>query len=147
MTREQSPDVTQENGRNTFRNGQKKVLICGDRDWTDVGLMRLLVRRLSDLGYDVVIHGDARGADRIAGICAKDIGMMVIPVPARWEEHGRSAGPRRNLAMLKLNPDLVVAVHSMIVNSKGTKHMVEAANKAGVPTILIAVHADLLKVK
>lgn len=104
-----------------------------------------VVRKLNEAGFDVVIHGDARGADRMAGSVAREIGMMVIPVPAKWEEHGRSAGPIRNRAMLKLGPDLVVAMHGRIASSKGTKDMLNVAEQAGVPTILIEGWEDLRK--
>jgi hypothetical protein len=41
-----------------------RVLICGSRDWTDAGLIH---RELSSVqGVDVVIEGEAPGADTLA---------------------------------------------------------------------------------
>ena len=85
----------------------------------------------------IVIHGDCRGADKMAGVVAEKLGMEVIPFPAKWEKHGRSAGPIRNQQMLdEGKPDKVIAFHQDIDNSKGTKNMIKIAEKAGIPVEL-----------
>ena len=54
---------------------------------------------------------------------------------ADWERLGRGAGPERNRRMLEQsNPDLVLAFWDG--KSRGTKHMIEIAEKAGVPVIV-----------
>lgn len=53
-----------------------RVLICGDRDWSDVEAIR---NRLVELPPgSTVIHGAARGADSIAGRLAESMGFEVI---------------------------------------------------------------------
>jgi hypothetical protein len=47
--------------------------------------------------------------------------MPVIAMPADWANHGKAAGPIRNRKMLDLKPDLVLAFHADLTNSKGTK--------------------------
>jgi hypothetical protein len=84
-----------------------------------------------------IIHGDARGADSLAGGLAKLLGMFVIPVTAKWDIYGKAAGPIRNRQMLALGPDLVLAFHNDIENSLGTKNMVTIARKQGVFTEVI----------
>jgi hypothetical protein len=84
----------------------------------------------------LIIHGAAKGADTIAGNIANKLGFQVVSVPAEWEKYGRAAGPIRNKIMLNMEPDLVLAFHSDIENSKGTKNMVEIARKKGVETIV-----------
>src|SRR6188508_2429115 len=111
-----------------------KVLVCGDRNWTDIWAIYDVLHRL-DRG-STIIHGAARGADTMAGTIAKKLGFTIISVPAQWEKHGRAAGPIRNKKMLDLNPDLVLAFHKDIENSKGTKNMVEIARKKGVEVII-----------
>lgn len=115
-----------------------KALICGDRNWTNIELIRSWIARLQDWGYDTIIEGEARGADSIARNEAEKAGMMVLKFPAQWDKYHKSAGPIRNKQMLdEGKPNLVVAFHSNIQNSKGTKNMIEQAKKAGVEVILV----------
>ena len=116
----------------------RKVLVCGDRNYTDLDRVRECLRILRDKkGFGTVIEGEARGADTMGRIAATELGMEVIPVPAQWDKYGRSAGPIRNQEMLKLGPDLVLAFHKNISESKGTAHMLKIAEKAGVVTRLV----------
>ena len=113
-----------------------RVLICGDRNWSDFDT---IFQYLSKLPKDtVVIEGEARGADSMAREAARLLGLRVEPYPADWEKHGRAAGPIRNKEMLlKGRPDLVVAFHENIATSKGTKNMVDQALKAGIKTAVL----------
>jgi len=117
-----------------------KVLVCGDRSWSDRDTVH---QRLAQLPPGtVVIHGDCKGADKIAGTVAEELGLAVIAVPAKWGQYGKvgpgdPAGPIRNKAMLDLNPDLVIAFHADLSRSKGTKGMKALAEKAGVPVEVI----------
>lgn len=83
--------------------GQISLLVCGGRDFSDYHKMFETLDTLNRLfRVDYVVHGDARGADKLAGIWG---GERVIPVkacPALWHEHGRRAGPIRNAEMLDL---------------------------------------------
>lgn len=111
-------------------NGILRILVSGDRNWTDKEAIR---RELEKRLPCVVIHGCARGADTLAGQVAFELGMEVVTFPAEWHLYGKAAGPRRNQTMLDLGkPDLVLAFHADLANSKGTKHMVEIARTAGV---------------
>jgi hypothetical protein len=104
-----------------------RVLICGGRDFDNQGAMEQAISELSP--GTVVIHGGARGADRLAGECAKAAGLVVSAYPADWKTHGRAAGPIRNQRMLDLGkPDLVVA----FPGGRGTADMVRRAKSAGV---------------
>lgn len=103
-----------------------KVIVCGGRDFRDRALLNLI---LNSMDITTVIHGAARGADQMAGSWAEAKGIPTVVMPAEWGKYGRSAGPVRNMEMLKCGPDLVVA----FPGGKGTAHMVNAAKKAGVP--------------
>jgi hypothetical protein len=111
-----------------------RVLVCGSRDWPYRGLIR---RVLEQSGATEIIHGDCRGADRIAGEIAKGMGLKVIAVPACWHLHGKAAGPIRNQEMLGLHPEKVIAFHNDIENSRGTKDMVARARAAGIPVSIV----------
>ena len=116
----------------------KRVLICGDRNYSNAELIRFWIAKLQDRSYDTVIEGEAKGADSIARDEAEKAGLLVDPYPASWNLYGRAAGAIRNTKMLKEGkPDLVVAFNTNIKNSKGTKNMIEQAKKAGIEVILI----------
>ncbi len=111
-----------------------KVIICGDRYWTDYDAIEKYIRTLPP--RSTIIHGDCKGADKIAAHLGEGYGHEVIPEPAKWDDYGNAAGPIRNKLMLdKYNPDLVVAFHRDISKSKGTKDMVNRAKKRGVEVI------------
>ena len=99
------------------------VVVTGDREWTNPDIV---IRRLSTLqSTDTLVHGAARGLDTMAGVCATEMGLTVHAMPADWTAHGRAAGPIRNRAMVDTyKPDLVLAFHDDITQSKGTLDMV-----------------------
>jgi len=110
-----------------------RVLICGDRNWGDADVIHRWIG-LNVTPVSVVIHGGARGADRMAGRGAVLWGHTVIVFPALWDVHGRAAGYIRNQQMLdEGQPELVVYFHSNLEGSRGTKDMVARATKAGIP--------------
>jgi hypothetical protein len=114
-----------------------RVLVCGDRNWTNKEAIR--AQLLHRKGYiDGIIEGGARGADSLAGECADELEIFCMVFPAEWDKYGKAAGPIRNQQMLNEGkPDLVLAFHKDIENSKGTKHMVKISRKAGIPVEVI----------
>jgi len=113
-----------------------KVLVCGDRHWTD---RESIQRELESIdGISVVVHGAAKGADSIAADIAHEMELGVDSYPAQWGRYGRGAGPIRNQQMLdEGRPDLVLAFHRNLSSSKGTKDMVTRAKKAGIKVRVI----------
>lgn len=91
-----------------------------------------------------VISGMAPGADSIAAAWASRFEriersrVVLEPYPAKWDEHGRAAGPIRNKLMLeKGKPDVVLAFLDLpFADSKGTRNMVTQSRKAGVLTVV-----------
>lgn len=119
-----------------------RVLICGDRNWTDVDRIKDRIMELyNDTGMDlVVIAGGCRGADKIAEKIAKDLNLQVLIFPAEWDKFGRAAGPIRNRQMLvEGKPDMVIAFHPDISTSKGTKDMVDQALRSGIPCEIVSL--------
>lgn len=109
-----------------------RILVTGGRDFNDRGLLQSTLDELHDNHcFTLLIHGNARGADRLAGKWAKDRGINVLSCSADWERHGRAAGPIRNRRMLREGPDLVVS----FPGGKGTKNMIEVATKAGIDVV------------
>jgi hypothetical protein len=74
------------------------VIVCGSRLWTDVETIRAWLSRLPN--GTTVAHGACRGADRIAGGVAEELGLDVRAYPADWDAHGDAAGPIRNQLMV-----------------------------------------------
>jgi hypothetical protein len=58
------------------------VLVCGSRAWADRTAIERRRRRLA--AGTVVLHGGARGADRLAGTVAAELGLPVEVMPAQW---------------------------------------------------------------
>ena len=110
-----------------------RVLVCGGRDFSDTAFAYRTLNRLhKERGFDVVIEGDARGADRIAGYWARRLGVDDLKFRADWDAHGRRAGPIRNQRMLdEGRPDLVVA----FPGGRGTADMTRRAREAGIEVI------------
>lgn len=123
------------------------LIACGDRNWDD-GLFvdRALDYLAQNHRLQVLIEGDARGADRAAHLWAQRFGGLYYMFshrcyPADWTRHGRAAGPIRNeqmrdalLSYRDTHNLLVLAFHDSIATSRGTAHMVRSASLAGVPT-------------
>ncbi len=123
-----------------------RVLVCGGRTWgwahpTESDYRQRLAARQRAKTYsvldafhnrepiDVVINGDARGADRLSSKWATHRGVPVARYPANWKHEGRAAGPIRNQRMLDIGrPDIVVA----FPGGHGTADMVARAYDAGV---------------
>lgn len=111
-----------------------RVLVCGDRNWTN---KQMIYDALSSLPVKFVIEGEARGADRLAYEVAKELHIDIGRYFANWGEYGLAGGPIRNTQMLKLGkPDLVLAFHNQIEESKGTADMLCKTEGAGLPYCL-----------
>lgn len=112
-----------------------RVIVCGSRRWTD---RKAIADRLADLvlehapDYPVIVHGAARGADRIAEDEAGKAGLVTEPHPADWDRHGKRAGVIRNEEMAALGANLCIAFWDG--QSTGTADMLERARKHGIPT-------------
>lgn len=114
-----------------------RVIIAGGRDFHNTPLVETTLRKLfpdPQKQIDYVVSGNARGADTLGERWAV---MNVIPVmliPAQWSMHGKSAGPIRNAAMAKRGTYLVAFWDG---KSRGTKNMIETAERAG-----LTVHVE-----
>lgn len=116
-----------------------RILITGSRDYTDRDTIRQALMRA---GRDArvhpqsvtVVHGGARGADRIAGELAREFGCMVEVHRADWDRYGKAAGHRRNAEMVALGADVCLAFP--LGESRGTRGCVALAEKAGIRVVV-----------
>jgi hypothetical protein len=110
-----------------------RVLVCGSREWTDRALIEQVLRAH---GPAVIVHGAVRSADRIAGSVADRLGWPVEH-PADWRRHGKSAGLKRNLAMLDTHPILVIAFTMIPGGTPGTRHTLTNTSRRGIPVEIV----------
>jgi len=112
-----------------------KVLVCGGRAFDDYAMIIRVLDRVHAIvwngvpGISLVIHGDANGADKLAGAWAVLRRVPAQAYPARWQAEGKAAGHIRNQRMLdEGKPSLVVG----FPGGPGTRDMLNRAERAGV---------------
>lgn len=126
--------------------GVLRVIITGSRSWTN---RERIADRLFDLPVtSTIVHGAARGVDRIAHGEAEKLGLIVEPHRAEWNIHGelngfvpcscppeksvcKLAGFRRNEEMAFLGADLCIAFWDG--RSSGTLDMMERCAAHRIP--------------
>ncbi len=121
------------------------IQITGGRSFRDYKAIYDALKLQTDIyGADNIIvrHGNAIGADQIAGFQAKRLGIKNIQARKpeyygySWDldKDGFAAGNLRNQAMLDEmpTPDIVLAFPDR--NSKGTWNMIDFATRAGILT-------------
>ncbi len=105
-----------------------RVLVCGGRHYHNQKyLFHVLDSFHRKNAITGIVHGGASGADTLAGDWAKQNGVFEEVFPAKWEQHGKSAGPIRNRAMADTMPDLVC----VFPGGRGTDHMLKTALDKG----------------
>lgn len=108
-----------------------RVLICGDRHWIDIKAIENIILKLKYIA--TIIEGEAAGADSLSRVIAVKLNIPVQRYYADWLKYGKAAGMIRNKQMLdEGKPNIIIAFHDDIVNSKGTKNMLDIGIKAGI---------------
>lgn len=115
-----------------------KYIICGGRDFGKCEEeARVIIKVLTKIiVYDrdaFFISGGASGVDSSAETFAQAHGTPFAKVNANWRIYGKSAGPIRNLWMIRLQPDAVIA----FPGGNGTADMVKRAQQAKVKAIIL----------
>lgn len=123
-----------------------KKLVTGDRDWDNV---EIIANEISTWSIEtIIIHGAARGADRIASLIAEQLGMEQRPYPY-LRQFGRDGGPVRNRQMVheEHHPDdeieEIVAFHDRILNSLGTSDMLLVGRAHGIACRLLTSQGEV----
>ena len=81
-----------------------------------------------------IVSGTAAGADTLGERYAQEKGYEVKKFPAQWDLYGKSAGYKRNQQMAEYADGLIAFWDG---KSKGTKHMIDIANKMGLKVRVI----------
>jgi hypothetical protein len=146
---------------------QYRILVSGSRDWPESKDGRATVHSAVLTAADnmahptvdgawptvTLVHGDARGLDRMAAQVGRELGMQVEGHPADWvtcspdcrpghrktkngREYCPDAGPRRNQEMVDLGADVVLGF-PLGSGWSGTRHCMDAGRKAGLHVITV----------
>jgi hypothetical protein len=113
-----------------------KIAIVGSRDFPDATLRvrKCLVKLRRLYGKNIVIVTGGSGKIDWAAINESILlGLRCIIVPARWEELGKYAGPKRNHQIVMM-VDKVFAFWDG--KSRGTAGVIEMSRKEGKATIV-----------
>ena len=113
------------------------ILVCGSRTWKDYSIIFRILKEYKEMGYIHLIEGECRGADIMSRDAWTALGGKVVAVPAEWDRYGRAAGPIRNSKMLEMVPDVVIAFHGNLKESKGTIDTVSKATKMGLKVKIV----------
>lgn len=108
-----------------------KLIIAGGRDFDNYERLKEVVG-MFDVENLAIVSGTARGADQLGERYAKEHSLTIHRYPADWDNHGRSAGYKRNELMAD-NADTLLAFWDG--KSKGTKHMIDTAIRKGLQVV------------
>lgn len=124
-----------------------RLIIAGGRDFNNTNLFQAEIRDklkyLKGKTYSVkenieIVSGMASGADTLGKEFAEKWGLKLAKFPADWKRFGKSAGYKRNEQMaLYAKEDNGVLIAFWNGVSKGTKHMIDLANKHQLKVFII----------
>ncbi len=125
-----------------------RVIIAGGRDFDNFDLLEFEVirifKKLKLENYFIacnditIVSGNARGADQLGEKFANKYHLKLERFPADWDRFGKSAGYKRNQQMSTYaKEDNGVLIAFWNGSSKGTKHMIDIANKDGLKVFVV----------
>ena len=123
-----------------------RIIIAGSRDFNNYIFLKTTIKNilkntsLEEINKIKIISGTANGADQLGERFAKQFNLEVVRCPAKWDLYGKRAGYIRNEEMAKYsiednNYGMLVAFWDG--ESRGTKHMINLANKHGLEVHVI----------
>jgi hypothetical protein len=102
-----------------------KVAVGGSRNIESYELVKTVLDHLL-IEEDIVLSGNAPGADRLGEEYAREMGLEYKIIPSEWDKHGLKATMMRNEVLLK-SADFIICFWDG--ESKGTKHMLDIAKR------------------
>lgn len=108
-----------------------KLIIAGSRDIINKKLVFEIIEfTITHQGLvpEVVICGCAKGVDTLGAEWAHSKGIPIKYVPAKWDKHGKGAGPLRNTEMAR-GADTLLVIRKE--TSPGSANMVKTAQTLG----------------
>lgn len=125
-----------------------RVIIAGSRDFDDfpklmnscIDILHEISEQNDNLDKIRIVSGAARGTDQLGEKYAKIAGYEVSRFPADWDGLGKRAGYVRNAKMAKFavaDGNYGVLIAFWDGKSKGTKHMIDLAEKKGLEVHIV----------
>lgn len=118
---------------------ENRVIIAGSREFNDYEIAEKAIseafRNIDIIGTIRIVSGHCRGVDILGERYAEKYGLKLSVFPADWKRYGRRAGYIRNSEMADFasgddsNADLIAFWDG---RSRGTKMMIDIANKKGI---------------
>jgi hypothetical protein len=114
-----------------------KIIIAGSRSITDFEIVKKAINKSGwkDLITEVV-SGDCSGVDKLGEKWALANNKSVTKFKAKWDEHGRAAGPIRNGHMAEYAEALICIWDG---SSSGSKNMIQQMKRLNKPTFIFTV--------
>ncbi len=108
----------------------KRLWVGGGRDFDDEDMMTTRLAPYIEEGWKwELVTGAGRGADLMAERMWRKAQLPYIGVPAQWNKHGRSAGPKRNQVIgYRWIPDVAL----FLPGGRGTENAKSVAAALGV---------------
>ena len=116
-----------------------KLAIVGSRAFNNYRLMADKLSYWEEINYCLiteVVSGGARGADSMGEMFARASNIPCKIFPAEWDKFGKSAGYKRNIDIVNYCDEVIAFWDG---KSKGTKHTIDIATKAGKKVTVINV--------
>lgn len=125
-----------------------RVIVAGSRDFDDfqmlmsscAGILSNILTENNDLEDVRFISGTARGTDRLGEQYAQIAGYEISRFPADWDGLGKRAGYVRNAEMAEYaiaDGSYGVLIVFWDGKSKGTKHMIDLAQRKGLEVHIV----------
>ncbi len=112
-----------------------KVIIAGGRNFDDFNKLCQVCDEFLQIQNNVeIVSGAYKGADLLGEKYAAERNFSIRQFPADWRRYGKSAGLKRNTEMAAYADALIAFWDG---ESKGTKHMIELAEHAGLKVKVI----------
>lgn len=110
-----------------------KVIIAGSRGFDDYRNLEYFCDVvLMNEENITIVSGTANGADKLGEKYTINRKYKIDKFPANWDKYGKSAGYIRNSDMADYS-DILIAFWDN--KSKGTKHMIDLANKKNLKVV------------
>ncbi len=103
-----------------------RIAVGGSRNFTDYNVIKEVLDDFF-LEGDILLSGNAPGADRLGERYAAEHGIECKIIPSEWDKHGLKATMMRNEVLLRAADFAILFWDG---ESEGSKHMIDIALRA-----------------
>lgn len=121
--------------------GRKRIIVAGSRDFTDKKFVwDHLTRLLEDLRDPIILHGGARGVDRLAGLWAGYHWLLEQVFHPDYKTHGPKLAPIMRNKEMADNGDALICFWDGV--SPGSRNMIDEARKRSLKVKVVRIDHD-----